>query len=134
MIAPARATRRPARPAMPTGSRRSGAAMSNSRKARVEHGIRDARTELIAAAVIDQRRVTEPVQLPDVAAALDRACEKLRDSTRILLTSHRRPDGDGTGSMSGLASLLRAQGKEAVIYSVDPIARRYKWLPLVPTV
>ena len=30
-------------------------------------------------------------------------------SQRILLTSHRRPDGDGTGSMAGLASLLRAQ-------------------------
>jgi phosphoesterase RecJ-like protein len=82
---------------------------------------------------MEQRRVTEPVKLPDVAASLDRACEKLRASTRILLTSHRRPDGDGTGSMAGLASLLRAQGKEAVIYSVDPIARRYKWLPLVPT-
>lgn len=80
------------------------------------------------------RRVTEPVQLPDVSAALARACDKLRDSKRILLTSHRRPDGDGTGSMAGLASLLRAQGKEAIIYSVDPIARRYKWLPLVSTV
>jgi phosphoesterase RecJ-like protein len=78
-------------------------------------------------------RITEPVTLPDVAAALVRACEKLRESNRILLTSHRRPDGDGTGSMAGLASLLRARGKEAVIYSVDPIARRYKWLPLVPT-
>src|SRR5262245_2380083 len=62
-----------------------------------------------------------------------RACEVLRDAKRILLTSHRRPDGDGTGSMAGLASLLRAQRKEAVIYSVDPIARRYKWLPLVST-
>ena len=82
----------------------------------------------------EQRRVTEPVALPDVAAALARACDKLRDAKRILLTSHRRPDGDGTGSMAGLASLLRAQGKEAVIYSVDPIARRYKWLPLVATV
>lgn len=54
-------------------------------------------------------------------------------SPRILLTSHRRPDGDGTGSMAGLASLLRAHGKVAVIYSADPIARRYKWLPLIDT-
>jgi phosphoesterase RecJ-like protein len=68
-----------------------------------------------------------------VEELLQQACDKLRASNRILLTSHRRPDGDGTGSMAGLASLLRAQGKEAVIYSVDPIARRYKWLPLVPT-
>ena len=66
-----------------------------------------------------------------VAEALEKACETLRNAQRILLTSHRRPDGDGTGSMAGLASLLRAQGKEAIIYSVDPIARRYKWLPLV---
>ena len=63
--------------------------------------------------------------------ALERASECLRKAQRILLTSHRRPDGDGTGSMAGLASLLRAQGKEATIYSVDPIARRYRWLPLV---
>jgi phosphoesterase RecJ-like protein len=76
------------------------------------------------------RRTTEPVATPDAAEALLRACDKLRDAQRILLTSHRRPDGDGTGSMAGLASLLRAQGKEAVIYSVDPIARRYRWLPL----
>jgi bifunctional oligoribonuclease and PAP phosphatase NrnA len=67
----------------------------------------------------------------DVAEALTRACDLLRDAKRVLLTSHRRPDGDGTGSMAGLASLLRAAGKEAIIYSVDPIARRYKWLPLV---
>ena len=80
-----------------------------------------------------RRRTTEPVQTLDVGAALTRACDKLRASQRILLTSHRRPDGDGTGSMAGLASLLRAIGKEAVIYSVDPIARRYKWLPLVNT-
>jgi phosphoesterase RecJ-like protein len=68
-----------------------------------------------------------------IAAALSRACEVLRGAQRILLTSHRRPDGDGTGSMAGLASLLRAQGKTAVIYSVDPIARRYRWLPLTST-
>lgn len=63
--------------------------------------------------------------------ALAQACDVLRRAERVLLTSHRRPDGDGTGSMAALASLLRARGKTAVIYSVDPIARRYKWLPLV---
>ncbi|HUJ61987.1 MAG TPA: DHH family phosphoesterase [Kofleriaceae bacterium] len=65
--------------------------------------------------------------------AFERACDRLASAERVLLTSHRRPDGDGTGSMAGLASLLRAAGKEAVIYSVDPIARRYRWLPLVAT-
>lgn len=83
----------------------------------------------------EHRRTTEPVPtIPvQVDLALARACEVLRKAERILLTSHRRPDGDGTGSMAGLASLLRARGKTAVIYSVDPIARRYKWLPLVHT-
>jgi phosphoesterase RecJ-like protein len=81
------------------------------------------------------RRTTEPVPtVADVPGALAKACDVLRNAERILLTSHRRPDGDGTGSMAGLASLLRALGKTAVIYSVDPIARRYKWLPLVNTV
>jgi bifunctional oligoribonuclease and PAP phosphatase NrnA len=79
------------------------------------------------------RRVTAPLEVPDVSEALLRACDVLGSASRILLTSHRRPDGDGTGSMAGLASLLRARGKTAVIYSVDPIARRYKWLPLVNT-
>jgi phosphoesterase RecJ-like protein len=74
-----------------------------------------------------------PARLPNVEEALTQACDRLRDAQRILLTSHRRPDGDGTGSMCGLASLLRAVGKTAVIYSVDPIARRYKWMPLANT-
>jgi phosphoesterase RecJ-like protein len=72
-----------------------------------------------------------PMEVPSALDALRRACDVLRTAERVLLTSHRRPDGDGTGSMAGLASLLRARGKTAVIYSVDPIARRYKWLPLV---
>src|SRR5690349_20008706 len=79
------------------------------------------------------RRQTEPVTSLDPGDALSRACDVLRFASRVLLTSHRRPDGDGTGSMAGLASLLRARGKTAVIYSVDPIARRDKWLPLVST-
>ena len=79
------------------------------------------------------RRVTAQLEVPTAEPAMQRACEVLRGAQRILLTSHRRPDGDGTGSMSGLASLLRARGKTAVIYSVDPIGRRYKWLPLINT-
>ncbi len=77
------------------------------------------------------RRVTAPIEVPSIDEALERACDVLRNAQRILLTSHRRPDGDGTGSMAGLASLLRARGKTAVICSIDPIARRYRWLPLI---
>jgi bifunctional oligoribonuclease and PAP phosphatase NrnA len=77
--------------------------------------------------------VTARVEPSTAEEALRRACDVLRTAERVLLTSHRRPDGDGTGSMAGLASLLRALGKTAVIYSPDPIARRYRWLPLVNT-
>jgi bifunctional oligoribonuclease and PAP phosphatase NrnA len=86
--------------------------------------------------VTDDPLRTQPIQKyvpPNVDESITRACDTLRKAQRVLLTSHRRPDGDGTGSMAGLASLLRAQGKEAIIYSVDSIARRYKWLPLVNT-
>lgn len=79
------------------------------------------------------RRETERVQTVTVDDALLAACAHLRAAKRVLLTSHRRPDGDGSGSMAALASLLRRQGKTAVIYSLDPIARRYKWLPLLDT-
>jgi phosphoesterase RecJ-like protein len=77
------------------------------------------------------RRITAEHEVLNAQTQLLRASEILHGAERILLTSHRRPDGDGTGSMAGLASLLRACGKTAVIYSVDPIARRYKWLPLI---
>ncbi|HEX2688397.1 MAG TPA: DHH family phosphoesterase [Kofleriaceae bacterium] len=80
------------------------------------------------------RRVTARMEVPTAEDAMQRVCEVLRGAERILLTSHRRPDGDGTGSMAGLASLLRARGKTAVIYSVDSIGRRYRWLPLINTV
>lgn len=79
------------------------------------------------------RRVTAVVEVPNPDDTLQLACDELRAAERVLLTSHRRPDGDGSGSMAGLASLLRAQGKTAVIYSADPIARRYKWMPLIDT-
>jgi bifunctional oligoribonuclease and PAP phosphatase NrnA len=69
----------------------------------------------------------------DLSESIQRAADALATAQRVLLTSHRRPDGDGTGSMCGLASLLRAAGKTAVIYSIDPIARRYRWLPLAST-
>ena len=45
---------------------------------------------------------------PPVDEALARCAEVLTASQRILLTSHRRPDGDGSGSMVGLAVMLRA--------------------------
>lgn len=68
-----------------------------------------------------------------VADALDRAAEALRSSSNLLVTSHRRPDGDGCGGMVALTSIARRAGKTVTLYTPDLVPRRYKWLPLVPT-
>ncbi len=53
----------------------------------------------------------------------------LRRGNRFLLTSHANPDGDAIGSELGLARILRAQGKSAVIWNRDPTPGLYKPLP-----
>jgi bifunctional oligoribonuclease and PAP phosphatase NrnA len=73
---------------------------------------------------------SESVRAPgDIAARIALAAERVGAASDVLLASHRRPDGDGTGSMAALALLCRARGKRATIYAPDLIPRRYKWLP-----
>jgi phosphoesterase RecJ-like protein len=55
----------------------------------------------------------------------------LRDARRVLLTCHLGPDGDALGSMSALAGILRAQGREVTLYNPDPAPRFLRWLPHV---
>jgi phosphoesterase RecJ-like protein len=43
--------------------------------------------------------------------------ELIRRGQRFLVTCHVRPDADALGSALGLASVLRAHGKEAIVYS-----------------
>jgi phosphoesterase RecJ-like protein len=74
-----------------------------------------------------------PAAPPPVDQALAQCAAVLSRAQRVLLTSHRRPDGDGSGSMVGLAVILRAQGKQPTLYCPDLAARRYQWLPLIPT-
>ena len=45
--------------------------------------------------------------------------QALRDANRLVLTSHRNPDGDALGSEIGLARLLRQLGKEVVVWNYD---------------
>lgn len=46
-----------------------------------------------------------------------RAIEIIRAGSRFLVTCHIRPDADALGSALGLAAILRAAGKEALVYS-----------------
>ncbi len=66
------------------------------------------------------------MSLEEAAAAIDGA-------RRLLLTCHQGPDGDSLGSMSALASLLRARGREVTLYNPDQAPRTLRWLPHVGT-
>lgn len=52
--------------------------------------------------------------------AIKEAAEFLRNNDNFLLTSHVNPDGDGIGSILGLAGLLRQMGKSFHVICADP--------------
>lgn len=54
--------------------------------------------------------------------------EALAPVTRVAITTHVNPDGDGLGSSVALAHLLRAQGKQVSIVSPTPIPARMRFL------
>ena len=58
----------------------------------------------------------------------ERAIELVRRGKRFLVTCHRRPDGDALGSALGLASILRAAGKEAFCWHPEPVPRSLRFL------
>ena len=57
------------------------------------------------------------------------AVARIGEGRRFLLTCHLRPDGDALGSMLGLAAVLRALGKEVVMFNVDPVPEYLRFLP-----
>jgi phosphoesterase RecJ-like protein len=44
------------------------------------------------------------------------------EGQRFLVTGHRSPDADAMGSALGLAAILRALGKDAVVFAPEPVA------------
>ncbi|WP_428263713.1 DHH family phosphoesterase [Haliangium sp.] len=73
----------------------------------------------------DERGPVGPAEV-----TLAQAAARIAAASDVLLTCHRRPDGDSVGSLVALATLLRARGKRATLYNPDPVPRRLKWLPL----
>lgn len=53
----------------------------------------------------------------------------LKESSRVVLTCHVRPDGDAIGSTLGLALLLRSLGKDANVVVPDRPPRSLSFLP-----
>lgn len=60
---------------------------------------------------------------------LHQAIEVLEKSNKILLVSHRRPDGDTLGASTALYMALGQKGKNATLACIDEIPRRLKFIP-----
>jgi phosphoesterase RecJ-like protein len=64
----------------------------------------------------------------DLAAVQAQVVAALRAAGRVLITTHRSPDGDGVGSAAGLGGALASLGKDVTLYSADPIPQTLRFL------
>src|SRR3954447_14359971 len=53
----------------------------------------------------------------------------LRESQRVVILSHVRPDGDAFGSQLALALSLRELGKQVTVWNEDGMLEKYNFLP-----
>lgn len=53
--------------------------------------------------------------------------EAVHEADKIVITSHKSPDGDSIGSSLGLKRFLKAMGKDAVICHPDPCPNFLEW-------
>lgn len=63
----------------------------------------------------------------------DEAVGRIADARKVMVTCHLGPDGDSLGSMVALGSLLRAHGREVVLFNPDPAPRNLRFLPGLDT-
>lgn len=54
--------------------------------------------------------------------------ELINESAKIVVTSHKSPDGDSVGSSLGLARFIQALGKDVVICHPDPCPEFLNWM------
>jgi phosphoesterase RecJ-like protein len=67
------------------------------------------------------------------ATALDSIVEELQQAGKMLLTTHENPDGDALGSLLAFDEMMRALGKDSVMFmsaSNFPLPHEYQNLPL----
>ena len=68
-----------------------------------------------------------------VALEMDAVVEELRSAQKFLLTTHENPDGDALGSLVAMNEILRALGKDTLMFlSAEefPLPYEYRDLPL----
>lgn len=61
--------------------------------------------------------------------AAAKIAELVKAAPRLVLVTHAEPDGDAVGSVLGFAHALRALGRTAVAWPLNPPPRRYGFLP-----
>jgi bifunctional oligoribonuclease and PAP phosphatase NrnA len=65
--------------------------------------------------------------------ALDAIVEELQQAGKMLITTHENPDGDALGSLLAFDEMMRALGKDTVMFmsaSNFPLPHEYQHLPL----
>lgn len=62
-------------------------------------------------------------------AAIKRVADVIDSSDSFIITCHVRPDGDAMGSILALGLALKDAGRDAIIYTEEPIPRRLAFLP-----
>lgn len=73
----------------------------------------------------------------DAASAkhgLDAVLEVVRRGRRFAVCSHARPDGDAVGSLLACGMMLAQLGKQAELFSADPVPQIYRGLPRAETI
>ncbi|MCA9665390.1 MAG: 30S ribosome-binding factor RbfA [Myxococcales bacterium] len=64
-----------------------------------------------------------------VHISLERVAQLLDEAERVLIASHRNPDGDAIGSTLGIYQALRGLGKTVTPYNPDPVPEAFRFLP-----
>ena len=69
----------------------------------------------------------------DTTTGREEVLAELRSGDKFLLTTHENPDGDALGSLVAMNEILRALGKDTVMFLSEeefPLPYEYRWLPL----
>ena len=68
-----------------------------------------------------------------VQTEIEQVVTEIREGDRFLLTTHENPDGDALGSLLAMHNILRALGKDSVMFLAAkefPLPVEYRFLPL----
>lgn len=68
------------------------------------------------------------------ASPVPQIVEALTSARTVLVTCHRKPDGDAMGSMLAVGLILERRGKDCTLYSQDGVPKQFADLVLADTV